>query len=195
MDDSPNQHLSGTTDTLALRTRYSNRTAEIASPQGSEIDLTAGHIIHATDSRDAPFLLFNAKQSFTFEQKNLLSLSADANTYFRNNVADPLRFTLGGPLRLYASSVDEYRGTDTVLTRAMYLRRFATLPTGLGQGIYFTTGYEAGGIWSPDRHSLLRQDVVVGVLMNTPIGAITVGGSLGDAGRRKVFFTFGKLFQ
>jgi NTE family protein len=142
MDDSPNQHLSGSIDTVAVHTVYSNRTAEIASPRGSQIDLTVGHIIHATDSPDAPFLMVNAKQSFTFGQKNLLSLSADANSYFRNNVADPLRFPLGGPLRLYASSIDEYRGTDTVLTRAIYLRRVAKLPTGLGQGVYLTTGYE-----------------------------------------------------
>jgi NTE family protein len=194
-DDSPNQHLSGSLDTAAVHTVYSNRTAEIASPRGSQIDLTVGHIIHATDSLDAPFLMVNAKHSFTFGQKNLLSLSADANTYFRHNVADPLRFTLGGPLRLYASSIDEYRGTDTVLTRAIYLRRVAKLPTGLGQGVYLTTGYEAGSIWSPEQHSILRQDVVGGVLLSTPLGAITVGGAIGDDDHRKVFFTFGKLFQ
>jgi NTE family protein len=195
MDDSPNQHLSGSIDAVAVHTIYSNRTAEIASPHGSQIDLTVGHIIHATDSPDAPFLMVNAKHSFTFGQKNLLSVSADANTYFRNNVADPLRFTLGGPLRLYASSIDEYRGTDTVLTRAIYLLRVAKLPTGLGQGVYLTTGYEAGSIWSPEQHSILRQDVVGGVLLSTPFGAITIGGAVGDDDHRKVFFTFGKLFQ
>jgi len=57
-----------------------------------------------------------------------------------------------------------------------------------------TTGYEAGSVWSPESHSFLRQDGVLGVLLNTPIGAMTFGGSIGDAGRRKVFFTFGKLF-
>jgi NTE family protein len=194
-DDSPNQHLSGTIDTVAVHTVYSNRTAAIASPKGSQIDLTVGHIIHATDSRDAPFLKVNAKQSFTLAQKNLISLSIDADSYFRNNVADPFRFTLGGPMRLYASSLDEYRGTDTALARAIYLRRFAALPTGLGQGVYLTGGYEAGSVWSPEQHSILRQDGVIGLLVNTPLGAITVGGAIGDDGHRKVFFTFGKLFQ
>jgi len=65
-------------------------------------------------------------------------------------VADPFRFTLGGPLRLSASSIDEYRGTDTYLVRAGYLRRIASLPSGLGQGMYLTGAYEAGEIWSPD---------------------------------------------
>jgi len=195
VDDSPNQHLSGMTHSIAVHTFYSNRVAEIASPHGSQIDLTVGHILSATSSRDAPFMTFAGRQSFSLAQKNVISLSAEAHSYFRSVVADPLRFTLGGPLRLYASSIDEYRGTDTALVRGMYLRRIASLPTGLGQGIYLTGGYEAGSIWSPERHSILRQDVVGGFLLSTPLGAITVGGALGDDGHRKVFFTFGKLFQ
>jgi hypothetical protein len=36
---------------------------------------------------------------------------------------------------------------------------------------------------------------VGGVLLSTPFGAITVGGAIGDDDHRKIFFTFGKLFQ
>ena len=121
-----------------------------------------------------------------------MSLSAD--TYFRRNVADPLRFTLGGPMRLSASSIDEYRGTDDALVRAGYFRRIASLPTQLGDGLYITTAYEGGAMWSPEHPSFLRQDGVLGVLAATPLGSITLGGAVGDAGRRKIFFTFGRLF-
>jgi len=126
--------------------------------------------------------------------KNVFGFTADADTYFRRNVADPLRFTLGGPLRLSASSIDEYRGTDDFLIRAGYLRRIAALPTGLGEGLYFTLAYEGGEIWSPERPAYLRQDGVTGVVAATPLGVITFGGSIGDAGRRKVFFSLGRLF-
>ena len=71
--------------------------------------------------------------------------------------ADPLRFTLGGPLRLYASSVDEYRGTDIELVRAIYLRRIASLPTGIGQGIYLTGGYEQGNVGLPSTRLFSRR--------------------------------------
>ena len=123
-----------------------------------------------------------------------MGFSVNADSYFRRNVADPLRFTLGGPLRLSASSIDEYRGTDDVLVRAGYLHRIASLPTQLGEGLYVTTGYEGGEIWSPEHPSFLRQDGVLGVLAATPVGSITLAGSLGDGGRRKFFFTFGRLF-
>jgi NTE family protein len=51
-------------------------------------------------------------------------------------------------------------------------------------------------MWSPERPVFLRQDGVlgVGVLAATPQGSIALGGSVGEAGRRKVFFTFGRLF-
>jgi NTE family protein len=78
--------------------------------------------------------------------------------------------------------------------RAAYLRRVATLPTQLGDGLYITGAYEAGGMWLPEQPSFLRQDGVLGVLATTPLGSITLGGAVGDAGRRKIFFTFGRLF-
>jgi len=194
IDDSPTPHASGTTQSIAGHVVFNDRVAEIASPSGASIDLKAGYLLHSVDSREAPFMNVRTRQSFRLAGKDLIVLSANADTYFRHDVADPLRFTLGGPLRLSAASVDEYRGTDTVLGQAVALHRIANLPTGLGQGIYLTTGYEAGSVWSPEHRSFLRQDGILGILVNTPIGVVTTGGSIGDAGRRKVFFTLGRLF-
>ena len=194
MDSSPTPHLSGRVESAAVHFVYTTRTAAIASPHGTQIDFTAGHLFDTSASANAPFVKLNARQSFTFARTNLISLSTEVNTYFRNTEADPLRFTLGGPLRLYASSVDEYRGTDTELVRAIYLRRIASLPTGIGQGVYLTGGYEQGNVWSPEHPAIFRQDGFGGVLLSTPVGAITLGGAIGDDDRRKIFFTFGKLF-
>jgi NTE family protein len=193
-DSSPTPQLSGRVESAAAHFVYTTRTAAIASPHGAQIDFTIGHLFDTSASADAPFAKLNARQSFTFAGTNLISLSTEVDTYFRNTVEDPLRFTLGGPLRLYASSVDEYRGTDIELVRAIYLRRIASLPTGIGQGIYLTGGYEQGNVWSPEHPAIFRQDGFGGVLLSTPVGAITFGGAIGDADHRKIFFTFGKLF-
>jgi NTE family protein len=97
-------------------------------------------------------------------------------------------------MHLSASSFDEFRGTDTYLAHSAYLHRIAALPTGLGQGLYAVFGYEAGEIWSPEQRAILRQDGTTGVIASTPIGVISLGVSVGDAGHRKVFITLGRLF-
>jgi NTE family protein len=194
VDDSPNQHLSGTAQQAGVHFSFSDAVSAIASPYGIHVDGFVGALFHTADSPNTPMANIRIRQSWTIAQRNTFSVSGDANTYFRANVADPFRYTLGGPLRLYASSVDEYRGTDDAIGRLVYLRKIAALPTGIGEGVYLTGGYEAGNVWSPEAHSILRQDAFGGLLVSTPLGAMTLGGALGDAGHRKIFFTFGRLF-
>jgi NTE family protein len=191
-DSSPN--LSGTAQSAVLHYTYNSLNTGQLSTQGVLFDIAGGALYHSLASQNAPVAHLTLMHSIEFADKNILGLTISGDTYFRRNVADPLRFTLGGPSRLSASSIDEYRGTDDMLIRAAYLRRVAPLPTQLGDGLYITGAYEAGEMWSPERPAFLRQDGVLGVLAATPLGSITLGGAAGDAGRRKIFFTFGRLF-
>jgi NTE family protein len=193
-DDSPNQHLSGTAQQAGVHFNYSDAASVIASPYGIHVDAFMGALFHTAASPNTPMANIRIRQSRTIAQRNTISLSGEANTYFRSAVADPFRYTLGGPLRLYASSVDEYRGTDDAMGRLVYLRKIAALPTGIGEGVYLTGGYETGNVWSPEARAILRQDAFGGLLLSTPLGALTLGGAVGDAGHRKLFFTFGRLF-
>lgn len=111
-DGRPTQYLSSTTQSLAGHLVYSNRTAELASPEGTRLDLTAVRLFQRTGVHGTSFLLLETKQTSTLSRRNLLSFFCGHEYLFRRTVPDPLRFTLGGPLRLYASSLDEYRGTD-----------------------------------------------------------------------------------
>jgi NTE family protein len=186
--------LSGTVQTGVLHYTYNSLNAGQLSTRGMLFDISGGALYHSVASQNAPVVQLDARYSREFFDKNIVGLGVSGDTYFRRNVADPLRFTLGGPQQLSASSIDEYRGTDDMLARAAYYRRIASLPTQLGDGLYITGAYEAGEVWSPERPALLRQDGVLGVLAATPLGSITLGGAIGDAGRRKFFFTFGRLF-
>jgi NTE family protein len=186
--------LSGTVQTGVLHYTYNSLNAGQLATRGVLLDVSGGALYHSVGSQNAPIAQFSARYSRDFFNENIVGFDVSGDTYFRRNVADPLRFTLGGPQRLSASSIDEYRGTDDMLARAAYYRRIASLPTQLGDGLYITGAYEAGEVWSPERRTFLRQDGVLGLLGTTPLGTITLGGSIGDAGRRKFFFTFGRLF-
>jgi len=194
-------YLNGTAQEGLLHIDLDRETSGSISPSGFRLNAAAGALYHAsggagssTISVNAPLLMASAARTWLWRDKNIFGLTADIDSYLRANVAEPYRFTLGGPRRLSASSMDEYRGTDTYLARAGYLHRIAALPTGLGQGLYAVFGYEAGEIWSPESSAILRQDGTAALLAATPLGSISIGGSVGDAAHRKFFITVGRLF-
>ena len=187
-------YLSGTAQTGLLHVNIDRAAANAISPNGFRLAASAGALYHAVGSSNAPLVNLSFSRSVPWGEANILGISGQVNSYLRANVAEPYRFTPGGPMRLSASSFDEYRGTDTYLARFGYMRRLAALPTGMGQGLYSAFGYEAGEIWSPENRAILRQDGTASLVANTPIGIFTVGVSVGDAGHRKAFVTLGRWF-
>jgi len=186
-------YLSGTAQTGLLHIDLDKAASGSVSPNGFRLSAAAGAFYHAAGSANAPLVKVSFSSTRSWKD-NIFGISTEVNSYMRANVAQPYRFTLGGPLHLSAASFDEFRGTDTYLARTGIMHRIAALPTGLGQGLYAVFGYEAGEIWSPENHSTLRQDGNIGLIANTPLGLITFGGSVGDAGHRKVFVTLGRWF-
>ena len=185
--------VSGLTQTAVAHLVYDKGNSDVLSSSGLKVEATAGALFDTTQSVNAPFLQLTTAKAIPLS-KGFVGLTAEANSYLKRNVTEPLRFALGGPLRLSASSTDEYRGTDNYLLRAAYLYRVASLPPLLGQGVYASLGYEAGEVWAPNHSTILRQDAFLMGLVATPFGVVKVGGSVGDAGRRKLFISFGRIF-
>jgi len=186
--------IHGTAQTGLLHINIDRATAGTVSPNGFRLAASAGAFYHAVNSANAPLVKLSFSATHSLKETNIFGISGEVNSYLRANVAEPFRFTLGGPMRLSASSFDEFRGTDTYYARAGYMRRIAALPTGLGHGLYGVAAYEGGEVWSPEARAILRQDGMAGLVANTPIGLLTFGISVGDAGHRKVFLTLGRWF-
>ena len=178
-------YLSGTAQTGLLHINIDRAATGAVSPNGFRLTASAGALYHAVASNNAPLVKLTFSATRSWRESNIFGLSGEINSYLRANVAEPYRFTLGGPLRLSASSFDEYRGTDTYLARTGYMHRIAALPTGLGQGLYGLVAYEGGEVWSPQTKSILRQDGLAGLVANTPLGLITFSISAGDAATAK----------
>jgi len=191
-DGLPN--YSGNSQTARARYVFDNQDRALVPRFGVRAVLNGGYLYDTPDSPSAPRFTGQFQVAETISKKNTFLANAEGGTLFNRDVAQPFRFTLGGPLRLAASSIDQYRGTDYFLVTPGYLRRLATLPAPLGQSIYVGGTYEFAQMRSPDAPTLNRMDFYVGLVAETPFGVITLAPAFGDHGERKFVFTLGKFF-
>ena len=183
----------GTMQRARIRYAFDNQDRSLVPQFGIRIATEAAYLYHSVDSPNTPQLTTELSYSHDIG-KNIFIMAAEGGTMFNRNVAQPFRFTLGGPLRLTASAIGEYRGTDYFLVEPAFLRRIAKLPAPLGQSIYLGAAYEAGQMRAPGLRTITRQDVYFGIVAETPLGIITIAPAIGDDGHRKFIFTLGKLF-
>jgi NTE family protein len=189
----------GNIQTARIQYRFNGQDRAMVPRHGLRVDASAAYQFNATRSENAPRLEGTTTYFRDIGHGNTLSFSFEGGTMFGRQIADPFRFTLGGPLRLTASSFDEYRGTDYIFARPAYFRRIAELPQPLGQSIYVLGTYELGRIYSPGlglspANTVMRQDVFFGLAAETPLGAVTFGPAIGTDGHRKLVFTLGRFF-
>lgn len=185
--------IAGGAQRVHARYTYDTQDRALIPQFGIRSNTDLAYLFNAVSSPAAP--QFTTELSLAHQiGKNLFIFKAEGGTMLNRDVAEPFRFTLGGPLRLTASAIDEFRGTDFFLLEPAFLRRVATLPNPLGQSIYLGAGYEAGQMHAPGQPTVTRQDVYFGVIAETPLGVITLAPAIGDDGHRKFVFTLGKLF-
>jgi NTE family protein len=185
--------ISGSMQRVRAQYIYDNEDRALVPQFGLHSVTRVGYLYGAVDSADAPEITTNNTYAHQIGQ-NLFVMGGQAGTMFNRNVAQPFRFTLGGPLRLSASAIDEYRGTDYYLLQPSFLRRIASLPAPLGQSIYLGASYEAGQMCAPHTPTITRQNILFGLVAETPLGIITLAPAIGDSGHRKFVFTLGKFF-
>jgi NTE family protein len=186
-------NLIGGMQRVRLRYVFDNQDRALVPQYGVRITTEVAYLYSAVSSANTP--VFTNQFALAHQiGKNLFLFQSLAGTMLHRNVSQPFLFTLGGPQRLSASAIDEYRGTDYFLLEPVFLRRLAKLPDPLGQSIYAGIGYEAGQMRAPGTNTQTRQDIYFGIVAETPLGVITLAPAIGDDGHRKFVFTLGKLF-
>jgi NTE family protein len=186
-------NLTGSMQRARVQFTYDNEDRALVPQFGLHSVTRIGYLYDALGSPDAPE--FTTSNTYAHQiGNNLFLMGAQAGTLLNRNVAEPFRFTLGGPFRLSASAIDEYRGTDYFLLSPSFLRRIASLPAPLGQSLYVALIYEAGQMYAPHTMTITRQDALFGIVAETPLGVITLAPSIGDSGHRKFVSTLGRAF-
>ncbi|MBZ5614988.1 MAG: patatin-like phospholipase family protein [Acidobacteriia bacterium] len=126
--------------------------------------------------------------------KGSVFASADGGSTFGiRNTGIPL-FFLGAPLRLSAYGTNELFGQQYYLFRAGYIRELLTLPPFVGKKVYMVSSYEIAKMYGFPSETKFPTDVEAGVVAETALGPLFIGGSVGDSGHQKWFFQLGRVF-
>jgi NTE family protein len=126
---------------------------------------------------------------------SLFLLASGGSTFGYEGTGIPM-FSLGGPQRLAAYGVNELLSNQYVLGQAGYIRRLKELTPLLGNNVYLVTDYEIGKAYGAvnQSDSRLPNDFNAAVLVQSFIGPVVFGGSVGDRGHHKFYFQLGRLF-
>jgi NTE family protein len=191
-DGLPDYH--GNSQTVRLHYVYDSQDRALVPRFGTRLTTSVGYLYGAPNSVSAPQISTQIDVAHTWHKKNLFLGKAEGGTMLDRNVAQPFRYTLGGPLRLAALSIDQLRGTDYWLVTPGYMRKIYTAPAPLGGNIYLGGTVEAGQMRAPDAPTVTREDIYVGIVAETPLGVITFAPAFGFNGDRKFVFTIGRFF-
>jgi len=104
------------------------------------------------------------------------------------------QFTLGGLFNVGGYGSGEFRGSNYAHGGLGLLRHVSTAPAYIGGKIYFGGWYEGGTAFENWSEARYRQSVTGGVLVETRIGPIFLGGSYANGGRKKFYFSLGRFF-
>ncbi len=115
------------------------------------------------------------------------------STFGHYNTGVP-QFFLGGPGQLNAYGKNELRTDQYWLGRVGYLYELFSLPPLIGRKTYFTSAYEVAHAYGAPGASRLPTDGSVGLVVETLFGPLFVGGSYGDSGHHRFYFSLGRLF-
>jgi NTE family protein len=125
---------------------------------------------------------------------SIFAIASGGSTFGYRNTGNP-QFFLGGVGRLTAYGLNELEGDQFFLGRFGYMRQIGSLPTFVGKSVYLMGFAEVGKMYDdPLGAPRLSGDGAAGVIADTFVGPVFIGGSVGDSGHHKWFFQLGRVF-
>jgi predicted acylesterase/phospholipase RssA len=122
-----------------------------------------------------------------------LYLKADGGSTLGYTNSGLPSFSLGSPFRLAAYGTNELLTNQYWHASAGYVHQVYPFES-LGGAIYLTGSFEVAKAYGIAGAPSLPRDGTAGVILDSVVGPLFVGGSLGDGGHKKFFFYLGRLF-
>ncbi len=186
---------SGTYSALRFRYGYDNQDGDLIPSRGVRIDTQAKYYVDSP-GQGPSFLQGSARFSqFTPVSKDQSVFTIlEGGSTFGIEAPPLLRFSLGGPFRMGAYTVDELQGDNYLYASLGMLRRISKLPEVVGGKVFLAGWYEFGGVGPARRAYRIRNSASFGLLIETILGPVFVGGSFSESLHRTVYLTLGRSF-
>ena len=136
---------------------------------------------------------FDATSFHTLTRRNRIFFRAaagtsfDAHPYFND-------FSLGGPFRMSAYLNEELRGAHFGLIGAGYMRQVSRMPSWVGPA-YVAVWLEGGSAFRSRATAEWHADIAAGLLIDSPLGPVFLGGGVSPDGHRRLYVSLGPLFR
>ena len=188
-------NLEGPVSVTSLRWTFDGQNGAVVPTRGVRLRTEAGWFFDSPGAAGGfPQAQAGLSVFHSLGPRNVLFLLGGGGTTFHRGAPPTQQFTLGGPLRLGAYGQDEFRGSHFLYGGLGYLRPVSELPLLLGGKIYAGTWYEIGGAFNTPDPAKYLSSLSGGVVVETKLGALFLGGGWGESGRTRVYFAIGRLF-
>jgi NTE family protein len=104
-------------------------------------------------------------------------------------------FELGGPLRLGAFYPGELRASNALVFNVGYFHELARFAEGTIGRLWFGSWLDEGSAFERASSARFYTNVTAGFILESPLGPVFAGASLGAEGRYRVYFSLGPLFR
>ena len=126
-------------------------------------------------------------------RRNRLFVVASAGTSFDGHPIS--QFLLGYPFRLDAFRIGERRGDHYGVLTLGAARQIGRLPDFMGGPVFVGAWLENGSAFDTDEDAEIESQAALGLILDTLVGPVVAGTSVGFGGDFRVFFGIGRLVR
>ena len=186
--------LSGRTAGAQLQWRYNRVNSSMIPSSGTFVASTLQWVADSPGaSQGYPIGIVQMGGFKPVGAKNTVFALFYGGTTFDKQPSPIYQFTLGGPFHLGAWDMDEFRGNNMLYVSPGYLRKIGRLPDFIGGNAYLGGWIEIGDAFRNFDTADFKIDASGGLLVESPLGPLFIGGSWGEGGQFKFNFSLGVL--
>jgi NTE family protein len=188
-------NVSGTESVATLRWNYFGQNSPQFPTRGLLWRSAANWYFKSPGAEEGfPQAETRAVYAYPLDERNILFVAGSGGTTFGKTASPFQKFPLGGIFRLGGFGRGEFRGDHYLFGELGYLRLLRRLPSFLGGGVFAGGWLDTGKAANDFDAASYGTSGTGGLLIETRVGPIFIGGSWAEGGRGKFYFALGRIF-